>query len=194
MSNFETRTVQDTLEGEEKELAPSHLPPPRANSDRRPRISSCSSAAADQNAHPKLRHAASSGGFTSAADPTSNDGGGLRRRARTSSYRRERRPTAESPGGDDHQHRMATFRHQSSIMMDDSELPYADDDDEGDGAAAAAAAAIRPVMQTARQRRFARSQSECVPSAPGAATVSRWDGNSALLPAVELQNQSHCKF
>ena len=75
---------------------------------------------------------------------------------------------------------MATLRHQSSIMMDDSELPYADDD-EGDGAAAAAAAAaIRPVMQTARQRRFARSQSECVPSAPGAATVSRWDGNSAL--------------
>ena len=179
MSNLGSRTMQDTLEGEEKELAPSHLPPPGANSDRRPRISSCSSAA-DQNAHPKLRHAASSGGFTSAADPTSQDASGLRRRARTSSYRRERRPTAESPG-DDHQHRMATFRHQSSIMVDDSELPYADDDDEGDGAAAAAAAAaIRPVMQTARQRRFARSQSECVPSAPGAATVSRWDGNSAL--------------
>ena len=57
-------------------------------------------------------------------------------------------------------------------MVDDAELPYADDDyvDE-DGAAAAAAAAVSREARMIRQMRFARSQSECVPT-PGAATVS----------------------
>ena len=58
-------------------------------------------------------------------------------------------------------------------MVDDAELPYADDDyiDEDGAAAAATAAAISREARMIRQMRFARSQSECVPT-PGAATVS----------------------
>ena len=56
-------------------------------------------------------------------------------------------------------------------MVDDSELPYADDDndhiDGGDGNCDAAT--ISREARMIRQMRFARSQSECVPT-PGAAT------------------------
>ena len=55
-------------------------------------------------------------------------------------------------------------------MVDDAELPYADDDYVDEDGAAAAAAVSREARMI-RQMRFARSQSECVPT-PGAATVS----------------------
>lgn len=168
---------QETLESEdaaqEKELPQpsSHptKPPPR------PRYSSCSS---DQQGTAKLRHASSGGSSAGPIGPIPADQqpeqGGLRRRGRTSSsYRRNRHPTTmtESSEDNDHQHRMATLQHQTSIMVDDSELPYADDDndhiDGGDGNGDAAT--ISREARMIRQMRFARSQSECVPT-PGAAT------------------------